>query len=55
MKITFLRGLYDSDGDEIDDGIYLHFDDKFYLKVKDESELEEMSKTLQSIIKEIKG
>ena len=54
MKVTFSINLYDYEGDIYQEGIYLHYDNGFIIRLKSLEELDEMIENLQSISKEIK-
>ena len=54
VNITFSINQYDSDGDCIDKGIFLHFDSRTNIKVCDNfSEFEKIIKQLDMIKEEI--
>ncbi len=53
MNITFSIDSYDKDGDIMEPGIFLHFEDRFSLRLKDFSALERMINNLIDIRDEI--
>jgi len=52
-KITFIKNIYDRDGDVHDDCILLLLSEVNILKVKDTKEIKAIIKRLQMIVKEI--
>lgn len=46
MEITYSTGLYDEDGDIIDESLLLCFDDRFYLRFEDYDELQNVIKQM---------
>ncbi len=52
-KITFIKNIYDRDGDVYDDCILLLLSDVNILKVKDTKEIKAIIKRLEMIVKEI--
>jgi len=55
MNVTFLKKIHDSDGDEIDNGLFIFINDKTILRFADSAELEEFAKKLLSCLPEIRG
>ena len=53
MNITFIKNLYDEDGDIIDTGIYLHINDITIIKLQDLAELQDVARQLTKIYDEI--
>ena len=54
MEILFSVNKYDKDGDVVESGIYLHFNDLFSFKVERVSDLESVINKLKKIKAEIK-
>lgn len=52
-KITFIKNIYDRDGDVYDDCILLLLSDVNILKVKDTKEIKSIIKRLEMIVKEV--
>ena len=55
MDVTFLKGLYDSDGDETDDGLFIFIGNKTILRFTDSAELEEFANRILKMLPEIRG
>lgn len=53
MKISFSINQHDSEGDCFEQGIYLHFNDMFQLRVNNLYELCRIQKQLKEITREI--
>ena len=53
MNILFSKNSYDSDGDVIENGIFLHIDETTIIKLRDLSELKEVIEQLTNIYNEI--
>lgn len=54
MDYSFLRGLYDSDGDETDDGLYIFIGDNTIIRFADCVELEQFAHRILSSLPEIR-
>lgn len=52
-KITFIKNIYDRDGDVYDDCILLLLSDVHILRVKDTKEIKAIIERLKRIVKEI--
>lgn len=54
MDYAFSKGLYDRDGDEYDDGIFIHIGKDTIIKFKDIGELEQFANRILSSLPEIR-
>ena len=53
MKATFTVNLYDSDGDMIDKGVYIHLNDDIILKLMNSDELKALGENFIKMSEEI--
>lgn len=54
MDYAFSKGLYDSDGDEYDDGLFIHIGKDTIIRFQDSVELEQFANRILSSLPEIR-
>lgn len=53
IEVEFSIDMHDKDGDKFDEGLILHFNDTFLLKLADLKDLDNLIKQLSNIRKEV--
>jgi peptide methionine sulfoxide reductase MsrA len=53
-KVTFSLNLYDDEGDQYSEGIFIHIDDNIILRFENIEDVEDFTKQLTKIISEIR-